>query len=90
MLDGEQGAEQVGVEVLHLVDEQPECRAAFAHLLADRLDEFFEVQVDVAGRGGRRRASSTFAGPRPAPTENPRTMSSSGSTTAASSLWVRL
>ncbi len=53
VLDGEQRRQQIGVEVLHLVDEQSEGTGSRPQFGGDRLDEFLEVEVDVpAGRRG--------------------------------------
>jgi hypothetical protein len=51
VLHGEQGAEQVGVEVLHFVDEKAEGGAPLSHDVAERFDQFLEVEVGVAADG---------------------------------------
>ncbi|ORM02885.1 hypothetical protein [Prescottella equi] len=50
VLDDQQRRQQVRVEVLHLVDEQPEGTAARFDYLGDRLDKLLDVEVDAATR----------------------------------------
>jgi hypothetical protein len=51
VLHREQGTEQIGVEVLHFVDEQSERGALLAHDVADCFDQLLEVEVDVSAGG---------------------------------------